>query len=126
MWLGSAYEVKFPKAIQCLTKDKDQLFQFYNFPAEHWCHIRTTNPIESTFATVRHRTKKSKNCFSRQTILASVFKLFIEAKKRWKPLKGKNRIAEIIALNVFVDGINQNQLTILNDKDNHDKQNLAA
>ena len=122
----NAYEVKFPKAIQCLTKDKDQLFQFYNFPAEHWCHIRTTNPIESTFATVRHRTKKSKNCFSRQTILASVFKLFIEAKKNGSHLKAKIGLLKLLHLMFLLMSINQNQLTILNDKDNHDKQNLAA
>ena len=109
------YGAKYPKAIECLDKDKDELLSFYDFPAEHWIHIRTTNPIESTFATVRHRTKKSKNCFSRNTILAATFKLIKEAEKRWNPLRGKNRIAEVIQLHKFIDGINhtinQNNLT---------------
>jgi putative transposase len=69
------YEAKYPKATECLAKDKKELLAFYDFPAEHWGHIRTTNPIESTFATVRHRTYKSKGCFSRTTILTMVFKL---------------------------------------------------
>lgn len=108
------YEAKYPKVVECLIKDKDSLLTFYDFPAEHWIHLRTTNPIESTFSTVKHRTRKSKNCFSRKTILASVFKLFLEAEKRWIPLRGKKRIAEVIQLHKFVDGINQNELLIEN------------
>lgn len=77
------YESKYPKATECLEKDKEELLAFYDFPAEHWEHIRTTNPIESTFATVRHRTYKSKNCFSRTTILTMVFKLCESAQERW-------------------------------------------
>lgn len=105
------YGIKYPKVAESLEKDKKELLSFYEFPAEHWIHIRTTNPIESTFATVRHRTKKAKNCFSRNTILAAVYKLTMEAEKRWVPLRGKNRITQIIQLDKFIDGINQNDLT---------------
>ena len=101
--------VKFAKATECLVKDKETLLNFYDFPAEHWQHIRTTNPIESTFATVRHRTKKSKNCFSRDTIMACVFKLCQEAEKRWKRLYGYKRLADIINCVKFVDGIAESE-----------------
>jgi transposase-like protein len=99
------YQLKYPKAVDCLEKDKDALLTFYSFPAEHWTSIRTTNPIESTFATVRHRTVKSKGCFSRDTIMASVFKLLMEAEKRWKNLYGQQRLADVINLVKFIDGI---------------------
>lgn len=101
----SDYQLKFPKATQCLDKNKDTMMTFYDFPAEHWIHLRTTNPIESTFATVRHRTKKSKNCFSRNTIVAAVFKLCCEAEKRWKKLNGIKRLADVVAFKTFKDGI---------------------
>ena len=104
------YEAKYPKVTQCLLKDKDQLFSFYDFPAEHFIHLRTTNPIESTFATVKHRTRKSRNCFSRKTIIASSFKLLVEAEKRWLPLRGRKRVAEVINLDKFIDGINQKEI----------------
>ena len=100
-----AHQLKFPKALDILLKDKDELLNFYQFPAEHWAHIRTTNPIESTFATVRHRTNKSKNCFSRDTIIASVFKLCQEAEKRWQRLCGHQRLAQVINLVKFTDGV---------------------
>ena len=99
------YQLKYPKATACLEKDKEALLSFYQFPAEHWASIRTTNPIESTFATVRHRTVKSKGCFSRDTIMASVFKLIQEAEKRWKKLYGHQRLADVINLVKFVDGV---------------------
>lgn len=76
-----AYEAKYPKAVACLTKDRDVLFTFYDFPAEHWLHLRTTNPIESTFATVRHRTRQTKGCGSRKATMAMVFKLGLGAEK---------------------------------------------
>ncbi len=104
------YEAKYPKVTQCLLKDKDQLFSFYDFPAEHFIHLRTTNPIESTFATVKHRARKSRNCFSRKTIIASSFKLLVEAEKRWLPLRGRKRVAEVINLDKFIDGINQKEI----------------
>src|SRR3990167_2260618 len=99
------YELKHPKATLCLAKDIEALLKFYDFPAEHWQSIRTTNPIESTFATVRHRTKKSKNCFSRNTIMACVFKLIKNAENNWRKLYGHKRIADVINLVRFVDGL---------------------
>ena len=99
------YGVKYPKSTACLEKDKESLLAFYDFPAEHWQSIRSTNPIESTFATVRHRTKRSKGCFSRGTIIASVYKLTKEAEKKWKRLYGYKRIANVIALVRFIDGV---------------------
>lgn len=104
----NCYEAKYPKAVKCLQKDKDQLLEFYNFPAEHWSHIRTTNPIESTFATVRLRTEKTKGCLSRQTALTMTFKLLESAQKRWIKLKGSHRVAEVITGVNFVNGIAQN------------------
>lgn len=103
------YKELFPKAFKCLEKDKDNLFQFYNFPAVHWQHIRTTNPIESTFATVRLRSKKTKGCGSREASLMMVFKLCSEAEKRWKKLKGYKRIPEIIRGVTFVDGFTEEE-----------------
>ncbi|MHA7881566.1 MAG: transposase, partial [Saccharospirillum sp.] len=92
------------KAIECLEKDREELLAFYDFPAVHWIHLRTTNPIESTFATVRLRTKKSKSCGSRDTTLAMVFKLMQTAQKRWKRIKGF-QLLELVVNNVeFRDG----------------------
>jgi len=105
------YGTKYPKVLHCLEKDKDALLNFYDFPAEHWQSIRTTNPIESTFATVRHRTTRSKGCFSRDTIIASVYKLIKEAEKRWKKLYGHHRLADVINLVQFVDGVAVEQTT---------------
>ena len=104
------YQLKYSKAVDCLTKDKEQLFAFYDFPAEHWVDLRTTNPIESTFATVRHRTKLSKNCCARKTIIAATFKLMTEAEKRRKKLNGAKRLAQIIHLEKFVDGVHIEEL----------------
>jgi len=101
------YQDKFPKAVECLTKDKDSLFTFYDFPAVHWIHIRTTNPIESTFATVRLRTKRTKGCGSRTATLTMVFKLALEAEKTWKRLKGYNLIPLVLEERVFLDGVLQ-------------------
>jgi len=103
------YGAKYDKAVGKLTKDRDVLLAFYDFPAEHWKHIRTTNPIESTFATVRHRTGKTKGCLSRKTGLAMAFKLMISAQGKWQKLNGANRMPEIIQGIAFVDGIKQNQ-----------------
>ena len=99
------FELKYPKATECLQKDKEQLLTFYDYPAEHWPHLRTTNPIESTFATVRHRTKKVKNCFSRTTILTMVFKLSESAQKRWHRLRGFQKLGAVIEGVKFTDGI---------------------
>ena len=98
------YEAKYPKAVKTLVKDKADLFNFYDFPAKHWVHIRTTNPIESTFATVRLRTKKTKGSGSRIATLTMVFKLALEAQKTWKKLKGYNLIPLLLEGKEFIDG----------------------
>lgn len=103
----TTYGVKYDKAVGKLTKDRDVLLAFYDFPAEHWKHIRTTNPIESTFATVRHRTGKTKGCLSRKTGLAMAFKLMMSAQTKWRKLDGANRMPEIIEGIAFKDGIKQ-------------------
>jgi transposase-like protein len=100
-----AYGLKYDRAVKCLIKDRADLLAFYDFPAEHWKHIRTSNPIESTFATVRHRTTKSKGCLSRQTALAMTHQLMLSAKKKWRKLDGQNRLPEIIQGVEFRDGI---------------------
>ena len=100
----SLYGKKFPNACECLIKDKDTLFTFYDFPAEHWIHIRTTNPIESTFATVRLRTEKTKGCGTRLATLTMVFKLVCEAKKTWKKIKGHKLIPAVLEGIPFIDG----------------------
>jgi transposase-like protein len=102
-----AYGVKYDKAVERLVKDRERLLTFYDFPAEHWKHIRTTNPIESTFATVRQRTVKTKNCLSRKTALAMVFKLILSAKAKWRKLDGSSHLAELIEGVPFKDGIKQ-------------------
>ena len=100
----SSWEEKYPKAVDCLREDKDELFAFYDFPAAHWLHIRTTNPIESTYATVRLRTKKTKGCGSRMATLTMVFKLALEAEKTWRRLTGHKQIELVIQGRRFVDG----------------------
>jgi len=99
------YEAKYPKAVECLIKDRAALLTFYDFPAEHWRHIRTTNPIESTFATVRLRTAKVRSCFSSLTVLTMAFQLCRSAQKRWIKLHHPERLAEVIRGVKFVDGI---------------------
>ncbi len=98
------YHAKYEKAAHCLVKDREALLAFYDFPAEHWKHIRTGNPIESTFATVRLRTDKAKGCLSRATALAFVFKLTKLAERHWRRLNGSERLAEIIEGVRFRDG----------------------
>ncbi len=99
-----AYGAKYDKAVACLAKDREVLLTFYDFPAEHWKHLRTTNPIESTFATVRLRTIKTKGCLSRKTALTMVFKLCQSASKKWRRLDGSHQIAAIIQGVTFKDG----------------------
>ena len=99
-----SFEPKYPKAVECLKKDRQDLFTFYDYPATHWIHIRTTNPIESTFATVRLRTTKTKGCGSRTATLSMVFKLTMEAAKTWKKLKGHQLILLVLENKKFVDG----------------------
>ena len=103
----SIYEAKYPKATQCLKKDRDVLLTFYDFPAEHWRHIRTTNPIESTFSTLRLRTAKLRSCFSSKTVVTMAFKLCQCAQKRWQRLYGYRKLGEVIRGVTFVNGIEE-------------------
>ena len=104
------YGAKYPKVEQCLVKDRDALLTFYDFPAEHWRHIRTTNPIESTFATVRLRTAKVRGCFSANTVITMAFKLCQCAQERWIRLHRPERLAEVIRGVKFVNGIKENRI----------------
>ena len=103
----AAYGAKYDRAVRCLEKDRDVLLTFYDFPAEHWKHVRTSNPIESPFATVRLRTVKTRGCLSRKTALAMVFKLILSAKAKWRKLDGSSQLAELIKGVEFKDGIKQ-------------------
>jgi len=98
------FESKYPGAMERLRKDREELLAFYDFPAEHWVHIRTTNPIESTFSTVRLRSKRARNCGSRETTLAMVYKLLETAQKRWKRIKGFDLLALVVNNVKFKDG----------------------
>ena len=100
----SQYQAKYERACECLKKDKESLFEFYDFPAEHWRHIRSTNPVESTFATVRLRTKRTKGCGSRLATLTMVFKLALEAEKTWQRIRGHHLIGKVIEGIKFVNG----------------------
>jgi len=100
-----SYAVKYEKAADCLAKDRDALLAFYDFPAEHWKHLRTTNPIESTFATVRHRTIRAKGCLSNKTALAMVFKLVEGAQRSWRRLDGQAQLPKLILGVKFADGL---------------------
>lgn len=101
----ATYEAKYPKATECLTKDREVLLTFYDFPAEHWMHIRTTNPIESTFATVRLRTEKTKGTGTRTACLTMVFKLMESASKRWRALNGCSLLKDVLNEMSYVDGV---------------------
>jgi len=105
-----AYRVKYAKAVECLAKDREELLAFYDFPAEHWKHIRTTNPIESVFSSVKMRTRKTRGCLSRTTALTMTFRLLITAQKKWQKLNGSCRLAEIIEGVKFVDGIREERI----------------
>jgi len=104
------YEAKYPKAADCLRKDRDALLAFYDFPAEHWVHLRTTNPIESTFATVRLRTKRTKGSGSRTACLTMVFKLMQSAEKKWRALNGSDSLPDVIQGITFTDGIKKERV----------------
>lgn len=101
------YEAKYPKAVQCLEKDREVLLKFYDFPAEHWRHIRTSNPIESTFATVKLRTAKVRGCFSSNSVLSMAFKLCKSAEKNWIKLHHYEKLGQLILGVKFVNGIEQ-------------------
>ena len=101
------YEAKYPKATECLAKDREALLTFYDFPGEHWVHIRTTNPIESVFATVRLRHDKTKGSGTRTACLTMVFKLMESASKGWRSLNGSPLLAEVVRGTTFTDGIRE-------------------
>jgi len=101
------FDAKYPKAVQCLQKDRDELLAFYDFPAQHWQSIRTTNPIESTFGTIRHRTKRTKGCLSRDGMLHMIFKLGECAEKNWRRQRGFDYLAKVITGVTFRDGIEE-------------------
>jgi len=101
------YEAKYPKACECLQKDRDRLLAFYDLPAEHWKHLRTTNPIESTFATVRLRTKRTKGSGSRTACLTMVFKLMQSAEKKWRLLNGSSLLSDVLQGIKFIDGVRE-------------------
>lgn len=109
------YGAKYDKAVTCLTKDRDALLAFYDFPADHWDHLRTGNPIESVFATVRHRTVRTKGALSQKTAKLMVFKLVQAAGKTWRRLKGANKLPLVIEGVTFTDGVAE-----------HDTENRAA
>jgi transposase-like protein len=103
----AAYSAKYPKATECLAKDRKSLLAFYDFPAEHWLHLRTTNPIESSFATIRHRADRTRGCVSRATLLGLVFKLAMSAEKNWRRVRGFEYLADVVRGVKFVDGVKQ-------------------
>jgi putative transposase len=103
------YATKYEKAVTCLLKDRDALLTFYNFPAEHWDHLRTSNPIESVFATVRHRTVRTKGALSQDTARLMVFKLVMAAAKTWRRLKGENQLPKVVQGVRFRDGVEVKQ-----------------
>ena len=103
------YQAKYPKAAECLQKDREELLAFYDFPAEHWIHLRTTNPIESVFSTVKHRQKKTRGNGSRVACLAMVFKLTESASKKWRTLNGAKLLPDVIQGIPFIDGIKQTE-----------------
>ena len=103
------YGAKYPKACECLAKDREVLLTFYDFPAEHWIHLRTTNPIESTFATVRLRTKKTKGSGSRAACLTMVYKLMQSAEKKWRLLNGSPLLPAVSHGIKFIDGVQESK-----------------
>ena len=103
------YEAKYPKATVCLQKDREELMAFFDFPAQHWQSIRTSNPIESAFATIRHRTKRSKGCLNRDGMLHMMFKLGQCAEQNWRKLRGFDYLTKVITGVAFKDGIETNQ-----------------
>jgi putative transposase len=98
------YQAKWPKAVECLQKDRYELLTFYQFPAEHWESIRTTNPIESSFATIRHRTKRSKNCLTRTGALSMIFKLAQAAENNFNRIKGFRHLENVMKGTIYTNG----------------------
>jgi putative transposase len=107
------YEAKYPKAAICLQKDREEMMAFYDFPAQHWQSIRTSNPIESTFGTIRHRTRRSKGCLSRDGMLHMMFKLGQCAEKKWRRLRGFDYLTKVITGVKFKDGVEVTELDLV-------------
>jgi len=107
------YEPKYPKAAICLQKDRDEMLAFYDFPAQHWQSIRTSNPIESTFGTIRHRTRRSKGCLSRDGMLHMMFKLGQCAEKKWRRLRGFDYLTKVITGVKFKDGVEVTEVDLV-------------
>ena len=105
----ATWEAKYPKAAECLARDREELLAFYDFPAAHWGSLRTTNPIESTFATIRLRTAKTRNCLNEKTALCLVHQLAMSAEKRWRRLRGFRHLADVIADVRFTDGVEEKE-----------------
>ena len=105
----ATWEAKYPRAADCLSRDREALLAFYDFPAAHWQSLRTTNPIESTFATIRLRTAKTRNCLSEKTALSLVHQLAMSAQKRWRRLRGFRQLACVLADVKFIDGIDESE-----------------
>jgi transposase-like protein len=120
----AAFGQKYPKAVECLAKDRTELLAFYDFPAEHWIHLRTSNVIESTFATVRHRTDRTKGCLTRDGMLAMIFKLGMNAERSWRRLRGFEWLAKVIGGVTFRDGIEMHQR--VRKTNNHAPRRAAA
>ncbi len=99
------FGAKYPKAVACLSKDRDALLAFYDFPAEHWSHIRTTNVTPSSFATIRHRTRQAKGCVTRNTMLTMIYKMGLCAEDSWRKLRGFRHLAKVIEGVKLKDGI---------------------
>ena len=106
----ATYEAKYPKAVDCLVRDREMLFAFYDFPAAHWQHLRTTNPIESSFATIRLRTVKTRNCVSAKSGLSLVHQLAMSAQQRWRRLRGFGQLADVVTDVRFIDGIDERKI----------------
>ena len=107
------YEPKYPKAAICLQKDRDEMMAFYDFPAQHWQSIRTSNPIESTFGTIRHRTRRSKGCLSRDGMLHMMFKLGQCAEKNWRRLRGFDYLTKVITGVKHKDGVEVTEVDLV-------------
>lgn len=107
----ATYQPKWPKAAECLDKDRDELLAFYDFPAAHWQHLRTTNPIESSFATVRLRMNKTRNCLGATTAMTMLYKLAMEAQRKWRRLRGFRLLADVVADVKFIDGIDERKIS---------------
>ncbi len=112
----TSYRAKYPKATECLVKDRDALLAFYDFPAEHWIHIRSSNVIESSFATVRHRTDRTKGCLTRDGMLAMIYKLGLCAERSWRRLHGFQWLAKVVQGVKFRDGIEVQNVVRINRK----------